>query len=233
MFKKAITHLHTYYSYDSLTSPKKIVEKAVKLKIDYIAITDHESLAGSIEAAAYASEKGYGIQIPISAEFATDVGDIVVVGVHSDFKRHKNHEELCRQAKKQGGFTILPHPFKGHHLDKINFDLIDCVEVFNSRCSVKENLEAIELANSKGKPKVYGSDAHMLADVDNAVYAYSGDSPFDGQTNPLRLVSTPKLHMEYSRLIRGVKLQKPKEVLRAIKNSLRHLLVQNTSRHEL
>lgn len=221
--KKAISHVHTHHSFDCRVSPRKIVEKAVKMGIDYLLITDHDSLAGSIEAAAYAKERGYSIRIPVAAEYSTNVGDIIVAYVPPDFERVKDHAALCLNAKACGGVTILPHPFKGHQLEKIDFSLIDCVEIYNSRCSASENLQAQALAANLEKPVVYGSDAHTLADLDNAVFAYEGPTPFNEQTVPLRLLSTSKLNKEYSRMILGVKLRKPKEVLRAIKRSLIYL----------
>lgn len=219
-YKRAISHVHTYHSFDSATPPWKIVERAVRFGINYLVISDHDSLEGSIEAAAYAAKKGYDIRIPVSAEYTTNIGDIVITGVRPDFKRQKDHILLCREAKEQGAYTIMPHPYKGHSLGKVDFDLIDCIEVFNSRCTIHENMQALELAHKLGKPMVYGSDAHTLSDLCNAIFAYRGENPFDGQTAPLRLLPTPWQHNEYSRLIRGIKLRKPKEVLRAVKRSI-------------
>lgn len=217
---KAITHLHTHYSFDCAVAPKRIVDKAVKLGVNYLLITDHDSLEGSIEAAAYAAKKGYAINIPIAAEYSTNIGDLIVLGVKPDFERKKDHVLLCEAAKEQSGITILPHPYKGHRLEAVDFSLIDCIEVFNSRCSFKENMQAYELAQGLNKPMIYSSDAHTLTDIGNAIFAFQGENPFCGHTTPLRLMSTPTLHNEYSRIIRGAKLGKPKEVLRAIKRCL-------------
>lgn len=43
-------HLHTYYS-DGTWSPRELVEKAIKLKLACIAVTDHDTLDGLTEAA--------------------------------------------------------------------------------------------------------------------------------------------------------------------------------------
>lgn len=221
MLKKAISHIHTSHSYDCCASAKKIVDKAVAMHIDYLVITDHDSLAGSLEAAAYAQQRNYPITIPIGAEFTTDIGDVIITHITSpNFPFEKNHQNLCRAARGQGAISILPHPFKGHKLQEINFDLIDCIEIFNSRCTVQENIQAIALAQQLKKPVVYGADAHTLADLGNAIFAYEGVSPFEGKTFPLRLLSTPWHHNEFSRFLRGVKLRKTKEALRAIKNSV-------------
>ena len=220
-FKRAISHIHTHHSFDCTVPPYKIVEKAVRMKIDTLIITDHDTLAGSVEAAAYAAKKGYSLYIPIAAEFTTDIGDVIVSGVSPDFSFEKDRRSLCRKAKDQGGFTLLPHPYKGHKLQLIDYDLIDCIEIYNARCTVEENLLALQLARELKKAKIYGSDAHTLADLGNAVFSYEGDHPFDGRTEGIRLLPTSWMHNEYSRFIRGVKLGKTKECLRAIKRSLR------------
>lgn len=232
MLKRAIAHIHTHHSFDCTVPPRKIVEKALKLHIDYLLITDHDSLAGSIEAAAYAKKKGYAIQIPVAAEYTTDVGDVIVAGVPPDFKRLPDHHLLCKQAKNQGGHVILPHPYKGHLLDKIDFSLVDCIEVYNARCTINENLQAFELAKRLGKPMVYGSDAHTLADLGNAIFAYGGITPLEGETFPARLLPTPWQHNEYSRLVRGVKLRRPKDLLRVIKRSLLHAFIPRSIRKD-
>jgi predicted metal-dependent phosphoesterase TrpH len=231
-FKRAIMHIHTKHSFDCMTSPGKIVDLASRLKIDYLVITDHDSLAGSIDAAIYAASQGLAMQVPIAAEYTTDVGDIIVVGVPPDFQREKDHTVLCRKAKELGAYTVMPHPFKGHRLDKVNFDLIDCIEVYNSRCTINENLNALELAQKWGKPMVYGADAHTLADVENAIFVYQGTQPFDGQTAPVKLLPTSWQRVEFSRFVRGIKLRKPKEALRAIKRGLLSAIKQLCGRHE-
>lgn len=226
MYRKAISHIHTNHSFDCMVSPRRIVELAMKWHIDYLVITDHDTVLGSVEARNYAAEKGYKIDIPIAAEFTTDIGDVIASGVGPDFKRIKDHQALCRSAKDQGGFLILPHPYKGHRLDKINYDLIDCIEVYNSRCTIQENLQAYELAVKLGKKMVYGSDAHTLKDLGNAIFAYDGETPFNSHTVPVRMMPTPWHHNELSRFIRGIKLNKTKESLRAIKRSFSYAYKQ-------
>ena len=176
IFKRAITHIHTCHSFDCTVTPSKIVDKARKFNIDYLLVTDHDTVAGSIEAAAYAQKMGYDMLIPIAAEFTTNIGDIIAAGVQPDFQKQNDHIALCKQAKEQGAYIIMPHPYKGHRLEKVDFNLIDCIEVYNSRCTIQENLQALDLAYRLNKPMVYGSDAHTLADLCNSIFAYQGNS---------------------------------------------------------
>lgn len=222
--KRAVYHLHTHHSFDCMTSPQKIVDLAVKNQIDYLVITDHDSLAGSIEARDYAEEHSLPITIPVAAEYHTDIGDIVAVGLPEDFKKIKNHRELCQSVKGCGGYTIIPHPYDHHRLDEIEWSLIDCIEVFNSRSSKENNQQSYALACKMGKPMVYGSDAHFLRDVCNCIFEFAKETPFDGHTSPAHLVYTPLFRKDCSQLVRAWKLRSPKLMLRVLKKMVKRLL---------
>ena len=45
-----IVHAHTRHSYDALTAPSALVDRAVALGAHALAITDHDTWRGSIEA---------------------------------------------------------------------------------------------------------------------------------------------------------------------------------------
>jgi len=46
-------HIHSKFSYDSLLSPKRIVRIAEKRGLDGIAITDHNTIRGALEASKF------------------------------------------------------------------------------------------------------------------------------------------------------------------------------------
>ena len=79
---KAVIHLHTFFSFDSMTAPKAIVDKAIEHKIDVLCITDHDTVEGSIKAFEYAkTQYNEAIKIVIGAEFSTDWGDIIGINI--------------------------------------------------------------------------------------------------------------------------------------------------------
>ena len=202
-------HVHTRYSYDCLTSPEDIVRLAARNGIRGVLVCDHGTCEGSRAARYYAQQKGLGVDIPIAAEYATDVGDIIVANIPDGFTALKNHRDLCRAAKQAGGTVILPHPGKGHLLDKVDFLNIDAIEVFNSRCSVMQNRQALALALREEKPMIYGCDAHRLAEMLNVVMAYEGDDPFAARLWPLRLTPTTAGQIAASQLVKGFKTRSP------------------------
>lgn len=215
--RRGLFHIHTCHSFDCWVSPKSIVKKAIKEEIDYLVISDHDSLEGSIKAKEYAQQEDLSIEIPISAEYYTDIGDIVVVGVPEDFQKIVDHRVLCREAKAAGGYTILPHPYDHHKLEEIDFPLIDSIEVFNSRSSLRHNEKALDLAMKLNKPFLFGSDAHFLKDLTNCSFRFSGDHPFGYQIFPSRLSYTSQKRKDCSQLIKSWKQKDPLLFMRILK----------------
>ncbi len=59
---KADLHIHTYYS-DGAFSPEKIIDTAVDVGLDAIAITDHDNVLAYDVANRYLQEKGYNLEL--------------------------------------------------------------------------------------------------------------------------------------------------------------------------
>ncbi len=215
-----IGHIHTWYSYDSLTRPAAIVEYARGRGLDYLVICDHDDVSGSLAAAAYAKKMRYDIDIPMAAEYATEVGDIIVVGNHDPFAKPLQQPVLCRIAKERGCQVILPHPFTSHYLSRIDFTHLDYIEVFNSRCSSTENGEAERLAREKGKRPFFGADAHFIRDLSNAICWYDGSDPFAGEMRLLSSRATDASSVALSQTIKGIR----KGDLKLVANSSLRLL---------
>lgn len=212
---KGAFHLHTSYSYDCLTSPKSIVKKALSAGLDAIVIADHDTLQGSIAAKKIADSLGLKIEVPIAGEFLTDIGDVIVMDVPENFIPSFDHRELSARAKKQGGYTVLPHPYDAHALDRIAFDLIDCIEIFNSRSSPENDRKAKELAERLNKPILYGADAHFLTDMLNASFEYEGSLSLPSFITPIQLIKTQGHRKALSQSIKGLKQRDLKLFLRS------------------
>jgi len=146
------------------------------------------------------------------------------VGIPHKFQKVKDHRELCRAARVHGAVVVLPHPYDHHELNKINFELIDCIEIFNSRSSPSNNKKAAELAKRLNKKVIYGSDAHMLKDNLNCPFVYSGNSPFEAIPEPLLLRLTSVLRKDASQLIKGVKQKDLRLLLKTLINLSKNML---------
>jgi len=82
-------HIHSKYSYDSLMDPKTILKVAKRVKLDAIAITDHNTIAGAV-AARKICEKG-SITV-VGSEISTDSGDVIGIFLNEEIKSRSIHE---------------------------------------------------------------------------------------------------------------------------------------------
>ena len=161
-------HVHSIYSFDSLMSPREILREAKMKGLRGIAITDHNTIEGAIEAQKL--NRDPELTVIIGAELKTEVGEIIGIFLKNGIFS-KKIREVIDEIHSQGGLVILPHPYKYKRTifsDKSILEKIDFIESFNSRCTPKQNRKAQLLAESLNKPGVGGSDAHFLPEIGNA-----------------------------------------------------------------
>jgi len=173
MIIKGIFHIHTKYSFDSILSPGRIVKYAIKNDYDFIAITDHNTIKGSVEAYNYNIKynNSQKLKVIIGAEYATDKGDIIGLFLKKEINL-RDSKKVIKKIKEEGGITILPHPFKGHKLDDELVRSIDVIEVYNSRVDLVNNQRAKNLAKQYNKPIIIGSDAHFYRELELTLMYY-------------------------------------------------------------
>ncbi len=168
---KADLHVHTHYSVDSSLPPSDIVKAARKKGLDVVGVVDHDTCKGALDTRKAA---GSNPLILIGQEIKTVEGDLIVFGLEEDLSPGRPVKETCEEAKKLGGFVVVPHPFDmfrdgiGKHMDGI-IKHVDAIEGFNSMCIMERfNREAREFAQDHGKSIVAGSDAHFMSDMGSA-----------------------------------------------------------------
>ncbi|WP_094606834.1 hypothetical protein SPSIL_034570 [Sporomusa silvacetica DSM 10669] len=162
------THIHeSKYSLDSHVSLNEIVDRAKKIGLDGICITDHDDNQIRHVARALSKELGYLI-IP-GCEVLTYEGDIVVFGV-DDLPEGKLHAaELISYVNAKGGVGISAHPFRnnnrglGENIQRVQG--LAGVEGFNGNTDLPSNLQACRLAGQLGLPIFGASDAHHVHEV--------------------------------------------------------------------
>ena len=186
-----VAHMHTRHSFDSLTEPRWLVERAEEVGIDVIAVTDHGTWKGSVEARECAREAGLRLHVIQAAEYLTDQGD--VIGLFLD----REHEEqsavrLCDAIHERGGLTLLPHPYRWHRLDEELLSRIDLIEVHNSRTTPEDNERAVELARERRRPGLAGPDAHRIGELTLARNLFEGECPADDEALKHALLHAPR-----------------------------------------
>lgn len=154
-------HIHSKYSYDSLSSPKKIYKMALKKGLDGIAITDHNTIRGGLEA----SKLDGSLYVVIGSEIKTEKGDIIGLFLNDEIKS-RDFSGVVEEIKGQDGLIVLPHPFKKDgRVSRDLLDKVDLIETFNGKLSPKQNVKAQELAEKENKPVIGGSDAHLAGSI--------------------------------------------------------------------
>jgi hypothetical protein len=155
-------HIHSKYSHDSLMSPEGIVKRAKKAGLTCIAITDHGTIRGGVEGKK-AGEK-YGIRVIVGSEVKTDCGDIIGLNLHEEIGV-TGWKEVITAIRSQGGFVVLPHPYREHARVEEIAPLADFIETGNGRSTPEQNAAAADLAVRTGRFPAYGSDAHILSEI--------------------------------------------------------------------
>ncbi|MFN3741401.1 MAG: PHP-associated domain-containing protein [Anaerolineales bacterium] len=164
-------HAHTCYSPDSLLTPEKLLATCRRRGIDKIAITDHNTLRGALEAYALDPHR-----VIIGEEILTTRGELLAFFVKEEIPAGLSPQETIQRLREQDAFISVSHPFdrlrKGHWAfpDLLEIlPLVDAIEGFNARClDPRCNAQAIHLAREKGLPITAGSDAHSAMEVGRA-----------------------------------------------------------------
>lgn len=171
-------HCHTRHSFDSLVDPAALARRAASLGAHVLAVTDHDSWSGSVDARAAAQKEGLDLHVILASEVATDQGDVIGLFLTEDLVV-RPAPAFCDAVHAMGGLTLLPHPYKWHRLDETLLSRVDLVEVHNARTSRHDNVRAAELALRRGLPELAGPDAHRLAELGLARVVFEGDRPRD------------------------------------------------------
>lgn len=157
-------HMHTKYSVDSLLEPKTIIKLALKRGLSAIAITDHNTIKGSLGTMREALSVKDLMIVP-GIEVKTDIGDVIGLFVQDEIKARGFHE-VVEEIRRQDGLVVLPHPYNRHEgvVEEL-ISYMDVVEVLNGRSSRVKNVKALRLANDLDKPAIACSDSHFSFEI--------------------------------------------------------------------
>ncbi|TVP74449.1 MAG: dephospho-CoA kinase [Gemmatimonadales bacterium] len=160
-------HLHTRGSWDCLSDPEEVLDRARARGIHRIAVTDHDRLSVALELAERFPE-----HVIAGEEVKTAEGvDVIGWYLSREIPGRTPAREVCTQIREQGGLVYLPHPFargKGGsgRLAEALAPHLDAVEVFNARLqSAHRNRRAAAFSVQHDLPGGAGSDAHTVGEV--------------------------------------------------------------------
>jgi predicted metal-dependent phosphoesterase TrpH len=165
-------HCHTWYSRDALSSPEGMIAAARRQGLDRLAITDHNTIAGAIEAQRLAPDL-----IIVGEEIKTIQGELLAYFVQDEVPAGLSMAETLRRLRDQGSAISVSHPLDpyrrtsavGHETLLSIIHAVDAIEILNSRCMWPAfNARAAEVARQFKLPGTAGSDAHSVIEVGRA-----------------------------------------------------------------
>lgn len=215
-------HIHSSYSNDGTVAPKEILKYAKKIKLNGIAITDHNELTGSLKLWKENRHITDFAVIP-GMEVSSSEGHVLALGIKEAIPKNLTAKDTIRKVNDLGGLAVASHPYRfwsGLGEESVRKARFEAIEVINSRSLQKENNKARKLAEELGTGHTGGSDSHSLAHLGDA-YTELGNQSLDiddiveeirkrkskGEGKSRRLSGTPKYAAScvYLWLKRGMK----------------------------
>lgn len=193
-------HIHSHHSRDCAMPVAAILERAHEVGLDVVAITDHNTVAGGLEARELADR--YGVRVIVGEEVKTSQGEIIGLFLEETIPAGMSFAETIAAIREQHGIVYVPHPFDrlhtvpGARLLRAHVDDIDVVEVFNSRLAFPGFNELAErFAQRYRLPAASGSDAHVLPGIGTALCGiddFNGSEDFVAALAESRIVRRPR-----------------------------------------
>jgi predicted metal-dependent phosphoesterase TrpH len=191
-------HMHTSHSHDCATDPEALLDHCIAQGLGAIAITDHNEIAGALEAAAMDKP----ITVIVGEEVKTSQGEVIGLFLSEKIERGLTMAETIRQIQAQRGLVLMPHPFDRLHTipDPAtllrHLDEIDIFEVYNSRLLFDSfNDDALRFATKYNLVESAGSDAHVLQGIGTAINripAFDGPEQFLVSMRHNQIIRRPK-----------------------------------------
>jgi hypothetical protein len=178
-------HCHTVFSMDGLISIEALVRTAELLKLDAIAITDHDTFEGALECERWVRARSSPLLIIKGEERTLTDGSHFIGLFLQEAMQAKTLPEAIAEIEGQGGLCVIPHPFrKKDGLLRNGLEPLELFhgrragwEIFNGKLSAADNRRA-----QKELPTSFcatgGSDAHYESDLGESmnVVPWQGDS---------------------------------------------------------
>lgn len=154
--------LHSSHSPDSFLSVDRLLRTARERDLDGVAITDHDSFAGS--RAALDRNPDDLLVVP-GMEVGTEYGDVLALGLEEPVESRR-FRGVADEVARQDGVLVLAHPFRKQteYPDSV-LDRVDAVEGLNARSRPSTNARARGLGTDSQLPTTGSSDAHLWFEV--------------------------------------------------------------------
>jgi len=181
---RADLHVHSLYS-DGGQAPEAIVRAAAG-RLDVVAITDHDQVAGALRARDFAREHpDLGVDVVVGEEISTLDGHLLGLYLSERVEPGLAALDTIQLIHAQGGLAVAAHPFhplrgtvRGHRsIGRLIPDLpLDAIEVVNNAGVFSRLYDAwAALLNVEWMlPVTAGSDAHDVWYLGSAFTTFPG-----------------------------------------------------------
>lgn len=178
MFKIDL-HVHTALGGDSVIRPEEVVDRARRLGLDAVCITEHHAhdLSRPFD------EISRLEKFPIfrGLEYRADEGHLLIYGVPAgkgDLLPGLPMQTAVDWVNRRGGAAVPAHPYQAGMVGRALGDRvlqltgIAAVETLNGSIRSEENQRASDAARQLGVKGIGGSDAHGIQALGNAYTAF-------------------------------------------------------------
>ncbi len=185
---KADIHIHSAAD-DGLPTPAEILDYAEHhTDLDLIAITDHDTIDGALEAVELAARQKTRVQVLPGIEVSSRSGHILALGVTRPIRMLQSLEDTIAAVQEQGGFVVIPHPLSWltfsvgqRALDRVLRDphlapSVLGVETLNPSIGGRVACDRVRRLNREHwrLAETGGSDTHSLSLVGSAYTRFEG-----------------------------------------------------------
>ncbi len=160
-------HTHSIRSHDGSVIKEQYKELIERKVIDYIAITDHNTIDYAV-----ATQQELGQKIIVGEEIWTAQGEVIGLFLQKAIPRDLSLEKTFALIKEQNGIVYIPHPFCRNRFgvkEEILLPLIDQVDImeyFNPRNIFKgDNERARNFILKYRKTMAASSDSHCWNEI--------------------------------------------------------------------
>jgi hypothetical protein len=188
---KADLHIHTIYSWDGTCSVPAVLKQAShKLHLDVIAITDHDEIAGALEAVNLAPR--YGIEVIPGIEISTAEGHLLALFIREMIPAGLPLVDTILRVGKAGGLCIAAHPtargssslseaaIRGALRNPEAARTLLGIEVYNASIVHRAgNVHARAMARTLPLARTGSSDAHLIWAIGRGLTRFAGRTAGD------------------------------------------------------
>ncbi len=190
LWSDADLHIHTSHS-DGTARVRDVLEYvATQTDLRVIAITDHDTITGALEARRLAPH--YGIEVIVGEEISTLDGHLLALFVEQHTPPRRPAAETIAAVHAQGGLCIAPHPY-GMLVPSLGYRGLreraagnnpewpfDAIESFNASLRLDSNNQtAHQVSEALQLPVCGGSDSHHLATIGTGRTRFPGSTAAD------------------------------------------------------